>query len=123
VNIRRCIWKWRLKRRVVIFSLLAVLLAGGCATQNPYLYTGAGLGAAAGAGLGAAINHKNPWYGGAVGALIGGALGGVAGEAYGRSNPYYPPGSQPSQSHGYYQPSSQPQGYTQPQPAYGGYPG
>jgi hypothetical protein len=108
-------------RPVRLMALLAVMAFGllmGCSIapqQNPYLYTGAGLGAATGAALGAGINHRNPWKGAAIGGLLGTAIGGVAGEAYGRSNPYPPYQSQPQ---GYYQPpQQQPQGYYQ-QPYY-----
>jgi hypothetical protein len=102
---------WCLGRGMVIPALLALSLLTGCAApnQNPYLYTGAGLGAALGAGLGAGINNRNPWKGAAIGGLLGTAAGGVAGEAYGRSQ------------QGYYQ--GQPQGYYQPQPYYGPPPG
>jgi YMGG-like Gly-zipper len=94
--------------------LLAILMAGvlfltGCATapQNPYLYTGAGLGGAVGAAIGAGVNGKNPWKGAAIGALLGGAAGAVGGEMYGRSQ-------QPYQSQqGYYQNGPQP-GYGYP---------
>ena len=93
--------------------LVALSFLTGCATpqQNPYLYTGAGLGAALGAGMGAAINHNDPWRGAAVGALMGTALGGAAGEVYGRNNPYTPP-----QQQGYYQQQPQ-QPYYGPAPA------
>ena len=105
-------WK-RLFRRVkapqfLVALLVALSLLSGCASQNPYTYTGAGLGAALGAGLGAAINNRNPWKGAAIGGLLGAAGGGVAGEAYGRANPY-PPGQ------GYYAP---PNYGPPPQPGY-----
>jgi hypothetical protein len=109
-------------RQWVILALLALSFLTGCAStnQDPYLYKGAGLGAAMGAGLGAAINHRNPWKGAAIGGLLGTAAGGLAGEAYGRSNTY-PYESQPQ---GYYPPQGyQPQGYYQPQPYYGPPPG
>ena len=96
---------------MIILSLLGLSLLTGCATpsQNPYLYTGAGLGGLLGAGIGAAANHRNPWKGATIGGLLGTAAGGVAGEAYGRSQtPYYP-----QQAQGYYQPA--PQGTYQPQ--------
>ncbi len=103
---------WGLGRgKISLFlGVMALSLVMGCATpsQNPYLYTGAGLGAALGAGLGAAINHNNPWRGAAIGGLLGAAGGGVAGEAYGRSQNTYTP-----QPQGYYQ-----QPYQQPQQPY-----
>jgi Glycine zipper len=105
-------------RLMALMAVMAFSLLMGCSIapqQNPYLYTGAGLGAATGAALGAGINHRNPWKGAAIGGLLGTAIGGVAGEAYGRSNPYPPYQSQPQ---GYYQPpQQQPQGYYQ-QPYY-----
>ena len=94
-----------LKKQLIILGLASLGLLTGCATpsQNPYLYTGAGLGAALGAGIGAAANHRNPWKGAAIGGLIGTAAGGVAGEAYGRSQtPSYP-----QQAQGDYQPAPQ----------------
>ncbi|HZE20641.1 MAG TPA: YMGG-like glycine zipper-containing protein [Desulfobaccales bacterium] len=110
-----------LKKGLVLVIVAAFGLLTGCASSqpspNPYMYSGAGLGAALGAGLGAAINHNNPWRGAAIGGLLGAAGGGVAGEAYGQhranceSQGYYPPPPQPS----YYQ---QPQGYNQPQGYY-----
>jgi hypothetical protein len=110
-----------LGKRLVFLALMALSLLAGCASpqQNPYLYTGAGLGAATGAALGAGLNHRNPWKGAAIGGLLGTAIGGVAGEAYGQSKvPYQPqPYYQSPQSQGYYQP--QPQGYDQQQPYYG----
>ncbi len=102
---RQCFWGLGLKKQLIILGLLGISLVTGCATpsQNPYLYTGAGLGAALGAGLGAAINHTNPWRGAAIGGLLGAAGGGVAGEVYGRNqSPYYP-----QQTQGYYQPTQQ----------------
>jgi hypothetical protein len=107
-----------LKKQVVILGLIGLTFLAGCATpsQNPYLYTGAGLGAALGAGIGAAANHNNPWRGAAIGGLLGTAVGGVAGEAYGRSQtPYQPqPYQQPTQQAPYQQ-----QGNYQPAPYYG----
>ena len=100
-----------MKKQVIILGLLGLSLLAGCATpsQNPYLYTGAGLGAAMGAGIGAAANHRNPWKGAAIGGLLGTAAGGVAGEAYGRSQTP----SNPQQAQGYYSPA--PQDTCQPQ--------
>ena len=106
-----------LKKQLISLGLLGLSFLTGCATpsQNPYLYTGAGLGAALGAGIGAAANHNNPWRGAAIGALLGGAGGGVAGEVYGRNQTPYQP-----QQQGYYQPPQQQQGYYQP-PQQGNY--
>lgn len=119
-------WGLRLGKRLIFLGVLGLSFLTGCATpsQNPYLYTGAGLGAALGAGLGAAINHGNPWRGAAIGGLLGAAGGGIAGEAYGRSqSPYYQ-----QQPQGYYQPPPPPQapyqqGNYQPAPYYGPPPG
>ena len=97
-------WK-RLLRKMkapqLLAGLLLVSLLAGCGSttpnQNPYMLTGAGLGAALGAGLGAAANHNNPWRGAAIGGLLGTAVGGVGGEMYGRSvnpPPYYQPPQQ-----------------------------
>ena len=102
-----------LKKQLTVIGLLGLSLLMGCSSMNtaspsPYMYTGAGLGAALGAGIGAAANHNNPWKGAAIGGLLGAAGGGIAGEAYGRSqNPY-----QPQQS-GYYPPQPQNQAYYQ----------
>jgi hypothetical protein len=118
----------RLLRKVKAPQLLVGLLLSlsfltGCASttpqQNPYMLTGAGLGAAMGAALGIASSPNNPWKGAAIGGLLGTAVGGVGGEMYGRSvnpPPYYQP---PAPSQGYYGPP--PQGYYQqpaPQPGY-----
>jgi len=119
-------WGLRLKKQLIFLGLLGLSLLTGCATpsQNPYLYTGAGLGAALGAGIGAAANHRNPWKGAAIGGLLGTAVGGVAGEAYGRSQtPYYPQQTQgyyQTPQQGYYQPQT---GDYQPAPYYGSPPG
>jgi hypothetical protein len=121
VKSKQSFWGLRLKRHLIIIGLLGLSFLTGCATpsQNPYLYTGAGLGAALGAGIGAAANHNNPWRGAAIGGLLGTAAGGVAGEAYGRSQTPYQP-----QSQGYYQQTPyQQQGTYQPQPYYGPPPG
>lgn len=94
-------WGLGLEKQLIILGLLGLSFLTGCATpsQNPYLYTGAGLGAALGAGIGVAANNRNPWKGAAIGGLLGAAGGGVAGEVYGRSqSPYYQP-----QQQGYYQ--------------------
>jgi len=131
--------------QLLVGLLLSMSFLSGCGSttpnQNPYLLTGAGLGAAMGAGLGAAASPNNPWKGAAIGGLLGTAVGGVGGEMYGRSvnpPPYYqppqpnyapPPASYgpppqpgysygpPPQSQGYYQ--TQPQSYDQQQPYYG----
>lgn len=110
MNSRQGFWSLGLKKQLIILGLLGLSFLSGCVTptQDPYLYTGAGLGAALGAGIGAAANHNNPWRGAAIGGLLGAAGGGVAGEVYGRSQTPYQP-----QQQGYYQP--QQQGYCQPQ--------
>jgi hypothetical protein len=118
--------------QLLVVLVLGLSLVAGCATpqQNPYTYTGAGLGAALGAGIGAAANNRNPLKGAAIGALLGAAGGGIAGEVYGRNNPYpqpqpqgyyYPLQPSPSpapvpQSQGYYQSAPQP-GYSYAPPA------
>ena len=110
----------RLLRKVKAPQLLVGLLLSlsfltGCTSampqQNPYMLTGAGLGAALGAGIGAAANHNNPWRGAAIGGLLGTAVGGVAGEAYGRSVNPQPHYQAPPTSQGYYAPAPQP-GYS-----------
>jgi uncharacterized membrane protein YebE (DUF533 family) len=114
VKPRQRFWGLRLGKPWILAGLLGLSLLAGCATpsQNPYLYTGAGLGAALGAGIGAAANHRNPWKGAAIGGLLGAAGGGVAGEVYGRSQTPYEP-----QQQGYYQTPQQ--GYSQtPQQGY-----
>ena len=108
---RQRFWGLRLGKSWILVGLLGLSLLTGCATpsQNPYLYTGAGLGAALGAGIGAAANHNNPLKGAGIGALLGAAGGGIAGEVYGRSQTPY----QPQQQQGYYQQPQQ--GYYPPQ--------
>jgi hypothetical protein len=113
----------RLLRKVKAPQLLVGLLLSlsfltGCASttpqQNPYMLTGAGLGAAMGAALGIAASPNNAWKGAAIGGLLGTAVGGVAGEAYGRSvtpQPSYGP-PPPPQGYYYQQPGPQPQGYS-----------
>jgi hypothetical protein len=110
VKPRQRFWGLRLGKQWILVGLLGLSLLAGCATpsQNPYLYTGAGLGGLLGAGIGAAVNHNNPLKGAGIGALLGAAGGGIAGEVYGRSQTPY----QPQQQQGYYQP--QDQGYYQP---------
>lgn len=107
--------------QLLVGLLLVMSLMAGCTSampqQNPYMLTGAGLGAALGAGLGVAASPNNPWRGAAIGGLLGTAVGGVGGEMYGRSvNP--PPYYQPPAPQGYYQsPPPQP-GYSySPPPA------
>ena len=126
MNGKQRFWGLRLGKQWILVGLLGLSLLTGCATpsQNPYLYTGAGLRAALGAGIGAAANHRNPWKGAAIGGLLGGAGGGVAGAAYGQSQTPYQP-----QAQGYYQPPQQgpyqqpQQGNYQPAPYYGPPPG
>jgi hypothetical protein len=121
--------KWQLFLKKVrashlLVGMVLVSFLGGCAgtnlaQQNPYMLTGAGLGAATGAALGIAASPGNPWKGAAIGGLLGTAVGGVAGEAYGRSCQ-----SPPSQAYyqgpppqAYYQ-GPPPAGYPPPQQAY-----
>jgi len=117
-------WK-RISRKVKAPQLLVGLLLTlsfltGCSAQtpnqNPYMLTGAGLGAATGAAIGIAASPNNPWKGAAIGGLLGTALGGVGGEMYGRTvnpPPYYQP---PQPNYGppppAYAPAPQPQGYS-----------
>jgi hypothetical protein len=97
----------------IILALTAVSLVMGCAA-NPYLSTGAAVGGGLGALTGAAINHRNPWQGAAIGGLVGGALGAVGGEVVRPRQPGPPP------PQGYYQPDYGPQygrpGYRPPPP-------
>lgn len=124
-------WK-RLLRKVKAPQLLVGLLLTlgfltGCSSQtpnqNPYMLTGAGLGAATGAALGIATSPNNPWKGAAIGGLLGTALGGVGGEMYGRSvnpPPYYQP-PQPNYSPppaAYAPPPQSNYGYAPPPPNY-----
>ena len=120
---RQRFWSLRIGKQWILVGLLGLSLLAGCATpsQNPYLYTGAGLGGLLGAGIGAAANHNNPLKGAGIGALLGAAGGGIAGEVYGRSQtPYQPQQSgyyqQPQQQQQYYPPQ---QGNYQPAPYYG----
>lgn len=115
-------WKRFLRKvkapQFLVGLLLTLAFSAGCGSttpnQNPYLLTGAGLGAAMGAALGIASSPNNPWRGAAIGGLLGTAVGGVGGEMYGRSvnpPPYYQP-PQPSYS-------PPPAGYSAPvQPGY-----
>jgi hypothetical protein len=111
---RQRFWGLRLGKQWILVGLLGLSLLAGCATpsQNPYLYTGAGLGGLLGAGIGAAANHNNPWKGAAIGGLLGAAGGGIAGEVYGRSQTPYQP-----QPQGAYQPQ-QPEYYPPQQGSY-----
>ncbi len=118
---------WRFFVRVrashLLVGVVLVSFLGGCAgtsmgQQNPYLLTGAGLGAAAGAALGIAASPNNPWKGAAIGGLLGTAVGGVAGEAYGRSvAPSQPTYYQSPPPQAYYQ-GPPPSGYPPPQQGY-----
>lgn len=114
----------RVRASHLLVGVVLVSFLGGCAGtsmghQNPYLLTGAGLGAATGAALGIVASPGNPWKGAAIGGLLGTAVGGVAGEAYGRScqsptpQAYY----QGSPPQAYYQ-GPPPAGYPPPQQAY-----
>lgn len=109
-----------------LVGLLVLAFSVGCSSttpnQNPYMLTGAGLGAALGAGLGAAASPGNPWRGAAIGGLLGTAVGGVGGEMYGRSvnpPPYYQPPQPYSSPPASYSPPPQPgYSYAPPPPAY-----
>lgn len=109
-----------------LVGLLVLAFSAGCGSttpnQNPYMLTGAGLGAALGAGLGAAASPGNPWRGAAIGGLLGTAVGGVGGEMYGRSvnpPPYYQPPQPYSSPPASYSPLPQPgYSYAPPPPAY-----
>ncbi len=123
MNARQHLFGLRTVRRLVLVSLLALSFLSGCATpsQDPYLYTGAGLGGLLGAGIGAAANHNNPWRGAAIGGLLGAGGGGIAGELYGRSQAppaqsYYGP---PPQGYSYGPPQGY--GYAPPPPPSNGY--
>jgi hypothetical protein len=118
----RLLRKVKAPQFLVVLLLTSSLIGCGATTpnQNPYMLTGAGLGAAMGAALGIASSPNNPWKGAAIGGLLGTAVGGVGGEMYGRSvnpPPYYQP-PQPSYSPppaGY---SAPPAAYAPPQPNY-----
>ena len=100
---------------LLLVSLVAMISLAGCASapQNPYLYTGAGIGGAVGAAIGAGVNGSNPWKGAAIGALLGGATGAVGGEVYRQTQ-------QPAQPRqGYYQNGPQQPGYGYPPPNQG----
>jgi len=122
MNKSKRVFGWAKASQLLVVLLLALSLLAGCGAttpnQNPYMLTGAGLGAALGGALGIASSPNNPWRGAAVGALLGTAVGGVGGEMYGRSvnpPPYYQPPS-PAPSQGYYAPAPQPN-YSQAPPA------
>ena len=109
----------RVRASHLLVGVVLVSFLGGCAgtsmgQQNPYLLTGAGLGAATGAALGIVASPGNPWKGAAIGGLLGTAVGGVAGEAYGRS-------CQSPPSRAYYQgpPPPAQQGYSYAPPPQG----
>ncbi len=118
----------------LLAGLLLISLLAGCSSytpnQNPYMLTGAGLGAATGAALGIASSPNNPWKGAAIGGLLGTAVGGIGGEMYGRTvnpPPYYqppapqyaPPPASYSPPPASYSPAPQPgYSYAPPQPYY-----
>jgi hypothetical protein len=117
-------WKGLIRKvrapQLLIGLLLSASLLTGCSAntpnQNPYMLTGAGLGAALGAGLGIASSPNNPWKGAAIGGLLGTAVGGVGGEMYGRSvnpPPYYQQPQAPPPAPSYAPPPPQ-----APQPGY-----
>jgi hypothetical protein len=113
----------RVRASHLLVGVVLVSFLGGCAgtsmgQQNPYLLTGAGLGAATGAALGIAASPGNPWKGAAIGGLLGTAVGGVAGEAYGRSVTPSPPCYQQSPPPQAYYQGPPPGGYPPPQQAY-----
>ena len=92
----------------VILTALSLLM--GCAS-SPYVGTGALVGGGLGALTGAAIGHKNPWAGAAIGGLVGTGLGAGTGYLIQQRQTAQPP-------QGYYQPP--PPGYGAPPPqAYG----
>jgi hypothetical protein len=115
------LWRKMKAPQLLVGLVLSLSLLAGCAgmpAQNPYMVTGAGLGAATGAALGIAANNRNPWKGAAIGGLLGAALGGVGGEVYGRSvnpPPYYQPPPSYSPPPASY--SAPPPGYSYAQPA------
>ena len=126
---RQRFWSLRLEKQWILVGLLGLSLLTGCATpsQNPYLYTGAGLGAAPGGRHRGRRQSQQPLEGGGYRRLLGAAGGGIAGEVYGRSQTPYQPqqqgyyqppqqGNYPPQQQGYYQPQ---QGNYQPAPYYG----
>ncbi len=112
----------RVRASHLLVGMVLVSFLGGCAgtnlaQQNPYMLTGAGLGAATGAALGIVASPGNPWKGAAVGGLLGTAVGGVAGEAYGRSVAPSQPTCQSVPPQAYYQ-GPPPAGYPPAQPGY-----
>ncbi len=115
----------RVRASHLLVGVVLVSFLGGCAgpsmgQQNPYLLTGAGLGAATGAALGIVASPGNPWKGAAIGGLLGTAVGGVAGEAYGRSVAPSPPCYQSPPPQAYYQGPPPQANYQGPPPS--GYP-
>ncbi|HTL67286.1 MAG TPA: glycine zipper domain-containing protein [Lacunisphaera sp.] len=78
-----------MKPTILIPSLIALALAGGCATteraydEHPRAARSAGIGAATGAVIGGIIGHQSGET--AAGAALGAAAGGIAGGAYGAS--------------------------------------
>ncbi len=112
----------RVRASHLLVGVVLVSFLGGCAgtsmgQQNPYLLTGAGLGAATGAAIGIAASPGNPWKGAAIGGLLGTAVGDVAGEAYGRSVAPSQPCYQSPPPQACYQ-GPPPSGYPPPQQAY-----
>ena len=93
--------KWQLFLKKVrashlLVGMVLVSFLGGCAgtnlaQQNPYMLTGAGLGAATGAALGIAASPGNPWKGAAIGGLLGTAVAapfqGLPGKPMGARSP------------------------------------
>jgi outer membrane protein OmpA-like peptidoglycan-associated protein len=64
------------RKNLILFGSLAVLLAAGCETAGKRTAIGAGGGAAAGAGIGALLGG---WKGAAIGAGVGALAGGSVG--------------------------------------------
>jgi len=94
----------------ILVALTALSLIMGCAS-SPYVGTGAVLGGGLGALTGAAIGHRNPWAGAAIGGLVGSGLGAGTGYLIQQRQTAQPP-------QGYYQQA--PPGYGAPAPpAYG----
>jgi hypothetical protein len=98
---------------IVVLTSLSLLM--GCAS-SPYVGTGAALGGGLGALTGAAIGHKNPWAGAAIGGLAGagaGALGGYVLQQQRQAQPpqgyyYQPPPRNYGPSYGYNYPPPAP---------------
>ena len=75
MNTKKRLWGRAKAMQLLLGLLLSLSLLAGCAgmpAQNPYMVSGAGLGAATGAAIGIAANHRNPWKGAAIGGLLGG---------------------------------------------------